>query len=454
MLYEGRMAPVVRFAPSPTGFLHIGNARPALFNALFARRAGGRFWLRLDDTDTARSTAEFAAAIEEDLGWLGIVPDGMFRQSERLAIYDAAAERLKAVGRLYPAYETAEELDRRRKRQLGRGLPPVYDRAALKLSPEERAAFEAEGRRPHWRFRLDPGTVTWDDLVRGPCHVEADSLSDPVLIREDGSYLYTLPSVVDDAETGVTHVIRGEDHVTNTAVQIQIFSALGAPVPVFAHHNLLTTASGEGLSKRLGHLSLRGLREAGYEPMAVAALAVLTGSAEAVRPVSDLDELASLVDLAHVSRAPAKFDEHELDGLNARVVHGLGYAAVAERLAALGVASERAEAFWEVVKANLTRVSDAADWWRVVEGPVTPVIGETPDLFAVAREALPEEPWDATTWKRVTEAVRNATGLKGKALFLPLRLALTGLDHGPDLAGLLPLIGRARALARLKGETA
>ncbi|AWN48086.1 glutamate--tRNA ligase [Methylobacterium terrae] len=448
------MAPVVRFAPSPTGFLHIGNARPALFNALFARRQGGRFWLRLDDTDTARSTPEFAAAIGEDLAWLGIVPDGSFRQSERLAIYDAAAERLKRAGRLYPAYETAEELERRRRRQLGRGLPPVYDRAALKLTPEERAAFEAEGRRPHWRFRLDPGTVTWDDLVRGPCHVEADSLSDPVLIREDGSYLYTLPSVVDDAETGVTHVIRGEDHVTNTAVQIQIFSALGAPVPVFAHHNLLTTASGEGLSKRLGHLSLRGLRESGYEPMAVAALAVLTGSAEAVRPVADLDELAALVDLAHVSRAPAKFDEHELDGLNARVVHGLPYATVAERLAVLDVAPERGEAFWEVVRANLTRVSDAAAWWRVVEGPVTPVTGETPDLLAVAREALPPEPWDGTTWKRVTEAVRTATGLKGKALFLPLRLALTGLEHGPDLAGLLPLIGRARALARLKGETA
>lgn len=448
------MAPVVRFAPSPTGFLHIGNARPALFNALFARREGGRFWLRLDDTDTVRSTAEFAAAIEEDLKWLGIVPDGMFRQSERLAIYDAAAERLKSAGRLYPAYETAEELERRRRRQLGRGLPPVYDRAALKLTPEERAASEAEGRRPHWRFRLDPGTVTWDDLVRGPCHVEADSLSDPVLIREDGSYLYTLPSVVDDAETGVTYVIRGEDHVTNTAVQIQIFSALGAPVPVFAHHNLLTTASGEGLSKRLGHLSLRGLREAGYEPNAVAALAVLTGSAEAVRPVSSLDELASLVDLAHVSRAPAKFDEHELDGLNARVVHGLPYAAVADRLAALGVAPERAEAFWEVVRANLTRVPDATEWWRVVQGPVTPVTGETPDLFTVARESLPPEPWDTTTWKRVTDAVRNATGLKGKALFLPLRLALTGLDHGPDLAGLLPLIGRERALARLRGETA
>ncbi|GJD52920.1 Glutamate--tRNA ligase [Methylobacterium crusticola] len=446
------MAPVVRFAPSPTGLLHIGNARPALFNALYARRAGGRFLLRLDDTDAARSTAAFAAAIEEDLAWLGIVPDGVLRQSDRIARYDAAAARLRAAGRLYPAYETPDELERRRRRQLGRGQPPVYDRSALRLGEAERAALAAEGRRPHWRFRLDPGPVTWDDLVRGPCHVEADSLSDPVLVREDGSYLYTLPSVVDDAETGVTHVIRGEDHVTNTAVQIQIFRALGAPVPVFAHHNLLTTASGEGLSKRLGHLSLRGLREAGYEPGAVASLAVLTGSAEAVRPVADLDALAGLVDLAHVSRAPAKFDAHDLDGLNARLVHDLPFRDVALRLAALGVAGEAAEAFWGAVRANLTRVNEAAAWWAVVRGPVTPVGGDA--LLAQALARLPDEPWGPDTWKAWTEAVRAATGLKGKALFLPLRLALTGLDHGPDLAGLLPLIGRERAARRLAGETA
>ncbi|MEH3145063.1 MAG: glutamate--tRNA ligase [Methylobacterium frigidaeris] len=447
------MAPVVRFAPSPTGYLHIGNARPALLNALYARRERGRFVLRLDDTDTARSTPEYAAAIEEDLGWLGIVPDRFARQSDRIALYDAAAERLRRAGRLYPAYETPEELERRRRRQLGRGQPPIYDRAALKLTGEERAALEAEGRRPHWRFRLDPGPVTWTDLVRGECHVDAGSLSDPVLVREDGSYLYTLPSVVDDAEMGITHVIRGEDHVTNTAVQIQIFSALGAAVPVFAHHNLLTTASGEGLSKRLGHLSLRGLREAGFEPGAVAALAVLTGSAEAVRPVADLDELAGLVDLAHVSRAPAKFDEHELEPLNARLVHAMDYAAVAPRLAALGIDPPVAEPFWAAVRANLIRVSDAAEWWRVVHGPVTPAIAD-PGFAAQAAGLLPPEPWDGVTWRGWTEAVKAATGLKGKALFLPLRLALTGLDHGPDLAGLLPLIGRARAECRLRGEAA
>ncbi|MGY2048508.1 glutamate--tRNA ligase [Methylobacterium sp. JK268] len=445
------MAPVVRFAPSPTGFLHIGNARPALFNALFARREGGTFVLRLDDTDTARSTAEFAAAIEEDLAWLGIRPDRVYRQSDRVALYDAAADRLRASGRLYAAYETPDELERRRRRQLGRGQPPVYDRAALRLTDEERAALEAEGRRPHWRFRLDPGTVAWTDLVRGPCHVDAESLSDPVLVREDGSYLYTLPSVVDDAEMGITHVIRGEDHVTNTAVQIQIFSALGAPVPVFAHHNLLTTASGEGLSKRLGHLSLRGLREDGYEPGAVASLAVLTGSAEAVRAVADLDELAGLLDLAHVSRAPAKFDPQDLDQLNARILHAMPFPAAAGRLAALGIPGERAEAFWSAVRANLGKFDEAAAWWRVVTGPVVPVIAD-PAFAARAADLLPTEPWDATTWKAWSEAVKVATGLKGKALFLPLRLALTGLDHGPDLAGLLPLIGRERALRRLRGE--
>ncbi|WP_375274791.1 glutamate--tRNA ligase [Methylorubrum thiocyanatum] len=446
-------SPLVRFAPSPTGFLHIGNARPALLNALFARRAGGRFLLRLDDTDRERSTEEFASAVAEDLGWLGITPDLFFRQSERTALYDTAAERLKAAGRLYPCYETPEELDRRRKRQLGRGLPPIYDRAALALSEADRAALEAEGRRPHWRFKLDHRVVAWNDLVRGESHVDCASLSDPVLVRADGSYLYTLPSVVDDAEVGVTDVIRGEDHVTNTGVQVQLFEALGAAIPAFGHHNLLTTADGEGLSKRLGHLSLRSLREAGYEPAAVRSLAVLTGSAEAVRPVASLDELASLVDLAHLSRAPARFDPAELDGMNARLVHEMPLDAVRERLAALGVPAEAADAFWAAVRANLGRVAEAADWWRVVAGPVTPVVSE-PDFIAQAARLLPEAPFDAGTWKAWTDAVKAETGAKGRALFMPLRLALTGLDHGPDLSALLPLIGRERAARRLAGETA
>ncbi|MCJ2074550.1 glutamate--tRNA ligase [Methylobacterium sp. E-016] len=447
------MAPLVRFAPSPTGFLHIGNARPALLNALFARARGGRFLLRLDDTDRERSTEAFAEAIETDLAWLGIVPDLRARQSDRTAIYDAAADRLKALGRLYPCYETSEELERRRKRQLGRGLPPIYDRAALALTANERAAMEAEGRIPHWRFKLEPRVVAWDDLVRGEAHVDCASLSDPVLVRADGSYLYTLPSVVDDADLGVTHVIRGEDHVTNTGVQVQIFEALAATLPIFGHHNLLTTADGEGLSKRLGHLSLRSLREAGYEPAAVRSLAVLTGSAEAVRAVATLDELAGLVDLAHISRAPAKFDPHELDGLNARILHAMPFADAAERLDALGIPAAAAEPLWLAVRANLHRIDEVRDWWGVVAGPVTPVIADAA-VTAAALDTLPPEPYGPETWKAWTTTIRERTGAKGKALFMPLRLALTGLEHGPDLAGLLPLIGRDRAGRRLAGETA
>ena len=444
-------APLVRFAPSPTGYLHIGNARPALFNWLFARRHRGRFLLRYDDTDVARSKQEYADAIAEDLGWLGVVPDEVIRQSDRLAIYDAAAHRLRAAGRLYACYETPDELDRRRKRQLARGLPPIYDRAALKLTVEQKAAFEAEGRKPHWRFLLEGRIVTWDDLVRGPSHVDCASLSDPVLVREDGSYLYHLPSVVDDIETRITHIVRGEDHVTNTAMHIQMFEALGAGSPVMGHVNLLTTASGEGLSKRLGHLSLRGLREAGVEPLAVAALAVLVGTSDAVRPVESLDELAGLVELAHVSRAPAKFDEHELDTLSARTLHQMPFAAVADRLTAAGIAG--GEAFWLAVRGNLAKFDEAKLWWRVVEGPVAPVIADA-GFAAKAAELLPPEPFDGTSWKSWTQAVSAATGTKGKALFMPLRQALTGLDHGPELAALLPLIGREKALKRLAGESA
>lgn len=441
--------PIVRFAPSPTGLIHIGNARTALLNALFARREGGSFILRFDDTDTERSRQEYIDAISVDLAWLGIVPNRIEHQSKRFAIYDSIADRLRQAGLLYACYETAEELEMRRRRQMARGLPPVYDRAALKLSEEERKTLEAEGRRPHWRFKLDPRVVAWHDLVRGDCKVDCASLSDPVLVREDGTYLYTLPSVADDVEMNVTHIIRGEDHVTNTAVQIQIFEALDAKPPIFGHHNLLTTVSGEGLSKRLGHLSLSSLREEGMEPMAVASLAVLVGSAESVRAIADLDSLAALIDFSHISRAPAKFDEHELDNLNARLVHEMPFPKAAPRLEALGITAD--EAFWLVVRTNLARLPQAREWWDVVKGPVTPVINDAA-FIAKAADLLPEGPWDGSTWKSWTNAVKDATGAKGRELFMPLRLALTGVDHGPELAGLLPLIGRDKALARLAGQ--
>ena len=446
-------APTVRFAPSPTGRIHIGNARTALLNALYARKLGGRFILRFDDTDLERSRQEYVEAIDVDLRWLGVEPDVTVRQSERFALYDEAAAHLKARGRLYPCYETAEELDRRRKRQQARNLPPVYDRAALDLTDADRARLEAEGRRPHWRFKLDWVPVIWIDLIRGECRIDCASLSDPVLIREDGTYLYTLPSVADDLDLGVTHIIRGEDHVTNTAVQIQIFEALGGAAPIFGHHNLLTTASGEGLSKRSGALSIGGLREAGIESLAVAALAVLTGSSDSVHPVTSLDELAAIFDFTHISRNPARFDPAEVETLSARTIHGLPFTDVAKRLAALGVSGEKAEPFWLAVRGNLERLADAETWWGIVEGPIEPA-SEDPAFLSQALDVLPPEPWDAGTWSTWTGLIKAATGRKGKALFHPLRLALTARETGPELAALLPLIGRARAADRLAGRDA
>jgi glutamyl-tRNA synthetase len=445
--------PIVRFAPSPTGRIHIGNARTALLNWLYARQRGGTFILRFDDTDLERSKTEYAEAIERDLAWLGIAPDVVRRQSERMAAYDASAEILKAQGRLYPAYETADELDRRRKRQQALGRPPVYDRAALRLSEAERAALEASGRRPHWRFLLEPKTVRWDDMARGDSHVDCASLSDPVLRREDGSYLYTLPSVVDDVEFGVTHVIRGEDHVTNTGVQIQIFEALAGAAPRFGHHNLLTDAGGEGLSKRSGALSIASLREKGVEPLAVAALAVLVGSAEAVRPVASLDELASLADLSHLSHGSARFDEVELDALSARTLHHLPYEAVGDRLEALGISGPGAPAFWLAVRGNLSRFEEAAFWRQVVEGDIVPVV-EDRQFLELAASRLPAGEWDQSTWATWTKELKTLTGRKGRQLYHPLRLALTGQESGPELAALLPLIGRARASARLSAPSA
>jgi glutamyl-tRNA synthetase len=443
--------PIVRFAPSPTGRIHIGNARTALLNWLFALREGGLFILRFDDTDRERSRAEYADAIETDLSWLGVTPGFQCRQSERMAHYDLAANKLREMGRLYPAYETAEELDRRRKRQQALGRPPIYDRAALRLSAEDRAALEAQGRRPHWRFRLEASTVHWQDMVRGPSHIDCSSLSDPVLVREDGSYLYTLPSVADDIDLHVSHVIRGEDHVTNTAVQIQIFEALAGAAPTFGHHNLLTDASGEGLSKRTGALSISSLRDSGVEALAVAALAVLVGSAESVRPVVSMEELAAAVDLTHLSHGAARFDEAELRALSARTLHAFPYEAVRERLAALEIVGADAETFWNAVRGNLAQMSEARDWWRVVHGEIEPIV-EDPPFLAEAAGLLPPTPWDASTWGTWTSALKTATGRKGRALFHPLRLALTGCEAGPELAALLPLIGRIKALDRLSAR--
>lgn len=452
------MPVTVRFAPSPTGHLHVGNVRTAILNWLFARRNGGTVWLRLDDTDVARSTEAFAEAIRSDLSWLGLNWDREEHQSKRTAHYVAAAEVLKQGGRLYACYETEDELDRKRKRQLARGLPPIYDRAGLKLDAAERAKLESEGRRPHWRFRLAnsedglsplPTIVSWNDLIRGDQTVDVGSLSDPVIIRADGTFLYTFTSVVDDAELGITHVIRGEDHVTNTGVQVQLFEALERDPPAFGHHSLLIGADGQALSKRLGALSIQGLREAGLEPMALASYTALIGTSDAIEPHASLDELADLFAFEKISMAPARFDIEELKALNARLLHKLPYAAVAERLGALGVGG--GAGFWSAVRGNLVVLGDAARWWGIVNGEITPAI-EDRELTAQAAALLPPEPWDDTTWDVWIAALKAASGRKGRALFHPLRLALTGLEDGPELKLLLPLIGRARAEGRLLGR--
>ncbi len=442
------MSVVTRFAPSPTGRLHAGNVRTALIAWAVAKAAGGRFLLRLDDTDRARSTEAAADAIRADLAWLGLGWDGEARQSDRFALYDAALERLAAAGRVYPAWETPAELDLKRKVQRATGKPPVYDRAALALTDADRARLAAEGRRPHWRFRLDTGRViAWDDGVRGPSHIDPASLSDPIVRREDGGWLYLLPSVIDDADMGVTDIVRGEDHVTNSAVQIQMFEALGAPVPRLAHLPLLTGADA-ALSKRLGSDGVGEWQAAGIEPQAVAALLLRLGTSSAPEPVARVEELLAEFGLDRFGRAPVRFDPAALATLSARTVHHLPFAAVRNRLPA-GVT----EALWLAVRGNLATVAEAADWQAVIEGEIAADLAEDDMGFVRdAGAALAALDWGDDIWARWTATLKAATGRKGRALFQPLRQALTGRDHGPEMAALLPLIGRDRALARLAGH--
>lgn len=445
------MTVIVRVAPSPTGRLHIGNIRAALVNWLFARREGGQFMLRLDDTDTERSTQEFADGIVEDLDWLGITHDFTAKQSDRFAEYDAAVVKLKAAGLLYPCYETPDELDMKRKRQRLRGLPPVYDRSAFELTADDIAKFEAEGRTPHWRFKLSGKTIKWDDVIRGTSSVETQSLSDPILIRGDGTYLYTLPSVVDDIDFKVSHVIRGEDHVTNSGAQIEIFEALGGPVPQMGHFPFLVGADGKGLSKRLGSLSVKQLREEGYEPMAINSMLSKIGTSDAVEPRHSLEALVTECELSKISRSPAKFDEIELKNLNARLLHEMPFDEVEARLARRDL--KVSQLLWETVRENLESLEDIVEWIKVVEGPVTPII-EDPEFIAKVLELLPAGEPTEETWGAWAGAIKEATGAKGKSLFMPLRKALTGMDHGPSMQNLLVLIGETRARARLNGENA
>ncbi|MEO0953809.1 MAG: glutamate--tRNA ligase [Pseudomonadota bacterium] len=441
--------PVVRFAPSPTGNLHVGNVRTALINWLFAKGQGGTFILRIDDTDLERSTAEFEQGIRDDLTWLGLTWGDTFKQSDRFGQYDAAADKLREMGLLYACYETADELDRQRKLQRARGKPPIYNRAGLTLTDEEKAAYEAEGRKPHWRFKLSGARVQWNDLVRGEQTIDTSSLSDPVLIRADGSYLYTLPSCVDDIEAGITHVVRGEDHVTNSGAQIEIFKALGGAAPDMAHTPLLVGADGASLSKRLGSLGMGELRNRGIEPLAICSLLAKLGTSDNVEIRESLAQLAEEFDFGKIGRAPARFDEVDLMNLNAALTHAMSFDQAKDRLRAIDPLAAN-ESFWDLVRENCQTVEDAARFVPVAFGEIEPLIdADDRDFISAAAALLPEGDLTSETWGNWTAALKAQTGRKGKGLFMPLRKALTGMERGPSVGDMLQLMGRERALKRL-----
>lgn len=435
----------VRFAPSPTGHMHIGNTRTALFNWLWAKKMGGKFMLRIDDTDFLRSKKEYEDSLRESLKWLGLNWTEEARQSARFDRYNEVVSKLKAEGRIYPCYETPEELEFKRKRAMSKGLPPIYDRQALQYTAEDIAKFESEGRKPHYRFKLVAGEIAWNDVVRGTVKYEAENLSDPIVIREDGTFLYHLPSVIDDCDFGITHIVRGEDHVTNTASQIQMFEAIGGKTPIFAHLPLLTGKEGK-LSKRLGSLGVRELRQDGIENMAICSFLAKLGTSEVIEPFYSLEELAQSLDFAKIGRAQPKFDEEELRHFNLKYIHGLPYQNVSARIGGN-------EDFWHKIRCNIAKVDDAALWDNICNGEVTPII-EDKALTEAAAALLPPEPWNEETFNLWTSKIKAETGKKGRDLFHPLRKAVTGLDNGPELKALLPLIGYNKVLKRLQGQKA
>lgn len=437
-----------RFAPSPTGYIHVGNLRTALMNYLIARKAGGTFILRIDDTDPVRSEEKYVDAIKQDLEWLGLHWDKVERQSDRFDAYAAAADKLRSIDRFYEAFETPTELDLKRKKQLNMGKPPVYDRAALALSADEREAMRGERGNGVWRFKLDQERINWTDGIVGDISIDAASVSDPVLIRGDGQVLYTIASVVDDTDMGVTNVVRGSDHVTNTATQIQIMKALGMTPPAFAHHSLLTGPQGEALSKRLGTLALRDLREQGVQPMALLSMMARLGSSDPMELRSEMSELIDGFEVSHFGSAPTKFDVADVFPLTARLLQATPLADVADQIANLGVPADQAEAFWTVTRDNITTLNDLGDWWDLFSKGADPVIDdEDVEFVAQAMVLLPEGPFDGETWRAWTGAVKEATGRKGKGLFMPLRKALTGQGHGPDMSAVMPLLQVVKARA-------
>ncbi|NQZ13692.1 MAG: glutamate--tRNA ligase [Alphaproteobacteria bacterium] len=449
------MSVKVRFAPSPTGFLHVGNARTAVITWLFCRQQNGHFLLRIDDTDRERSKEEYELAIEDGLAWLGLDWDEKTNQKDRMDRYEEVIEQLKADGRLYACYETPEELGLKRKTQLSRGLPPTYDRAGLSLTEEQIAKYEAEGRKPHWRFKLNHAPIEWTDLIRGPVQFKGEDMSDPVVLREDGSPLYHLCSVIDDVDFGISHVVRGEDHVSNTATHVQMFEAIQGKAPEFAHLSLISDAEGGKLSKRLGSLSVKDIQEQdGLEPMSVVSLMSRLGTSDPIESFTDIKPLIDSFDFSKFSRSTPKFDPDELIRLNSKILHETDFGSVQVRLANMGL-QDMDETFWQAVRPNLEKLEDAKEWWNMVNGNVTPAIAEEDaDFAAQASELLPPAPWNENTWSEWIGKTKEATGRKGKTLFMPIRKALTGMEHGPELADLLPLLGPEKTKERLNTKKA
>lgn len=444
---------LVRFAPSPTGWLHVGNVRTAIANFLFAKSKGGKFMLRIDDTDRARSEAQYEAGLKEDLQWLGLQWDVTDKQSDRFDRYELGRQKLIADGRLYPCYETAEEIDVKRKMLISRGLPPIYDRSALNETDEQRKKYEAEGRRPHWRFKLNAAPIVWEDMIRGRVEFDGSKLSDPVLFREDGVVLFTFATSVDDGEHGITHIIRGEDHVSNTAVQVQIMEALGHKVPVFGHMALLKMKEGK-ISKRVGGGDIRSLRDGGVFPLVLMSYLSKIGTSDSIELADSMEDIIAHFSIDKLGRSMANYDPNELERLNQKLLHQMPFADVNPMLDARGMGTIDAT-FWDAIKANLTTIDDAKDWWAVLHQPITPVVGAADGEFvAVAAASLPAGDWNEASWDALVNAVKEKTGRKGKELFMPLRLALTGMEHGPEMKTVFALLGRDRAEKRLKGEAA
>jgi glutamyl-tRNA synthetase len=446
------MSVKVRFAPSPTGFLHVGNARTAIITWLFARSMNGHFLLRIDDTDTERSRTECEDDIKNSLAWMGLDWDETTNQKDRMDIYNKVIEQLKTDGRLYACYETPEELGLKRKTQLSRGTPPTYDRAGLSLTPEQIEKYESEGRNPHWRFKLNHTAIEWNDLIRGLVSFKGEDLSDPVVLREDGTPLYHLCSVIDDIEFGITHVVRGEDHVSNTATHVQMFEAISGKAPEFAHLSLISDAEGGKLSKRLGSLSVKDIKnDDGLEAMSVVSLMARLGTSDPIEALTTLQPLIDSFDFSKFSRSTPKFDPDELLRLNAKILHNTNFNEIEERLKAMGL-NKLDEGFWNAIRANLEKLEDIKEWWKVVNDSTSTIINdEDKDFTAQAAEVLPPSPWDDTTWKTWIEKIKDVSDRKGKGLFMPLRKALTGMEHGPELNSLLPLLGEDKVKSRLLG---